>query len=39
MQFINAEINGVKNKIEFVNGDLKRVANKLKDRKNYLILL
>jgi len=27
---LNAEINGVKNKIKFVNGDIKKVALKLK---------
>jgi tRNA (guanine37-N1)-methyltransferase len=30
---MNAEINGVKNKIEFVNGDIKKVALKLKKEK------
>jgi tRNA (guanine37-N1)-methyltransferase len=30
---INAEINGVKNKIEFVNGDIKKIALKLASQK------
>lgn len=38
---MNAELNGVKNKIEFVNGDIKRIALKLKSQNkkfDYIVM-